>query len=141
MKKYGLKSTLILLCILMTVAFAGCDTKEEAAEMIVGEWQLVSEKEYITKYIFWENGNLTESVILFGSDGNEMAVSMSDLVDMHYRVTDKNVLEVYGTALGYDGLTEPEKIRLEFIGDDTMMLDGDTYVRVKQQGTSDSQTS
>ena len=100
----------------------------------MGEWKLVSEKEYITKYIFWEGGNISEETTLFDEDGNEVNISMSDLVDLHYEVVDENTIKVYGTAFGYDGRTEAEEIHLEFIDNDTMKLDSDTFARVKPQG-------
>ena len=82
MKKGALKGLSLLLLLLLAVAFTGCgeaDGKKEVAEKIVGEWKLVSEKEYITKYIFWEGGNISEETTLFDEDGNEVNISMSDL--------------------------------------------------------------
>lgn len=73
MKKGALKGLSLLLLLLLAVAFTGCgeaDGKKEVAEKIVGEWKLVSEKEYITKYIFWEGGNISEETTLFDEDGN-----------------------------------------------------------------------
>ena len=137
MRKGALRGLSLLLILLLAAAFAGCseaDGKKEAAEKIVGEWKLVSEKEYITKYIFWEGGNISEETTLFDENGNEVNISMSDLVDLHYEVVDGNTIKVYGTAFGYDGRTEAQEIHLEFIDDDTMKLDGDTFARVKPQG-------
>ena len=136
MKKSAMKGFLLLLLLLLVITFAGCGEKDkkEAANKIVGEWQLVSEKEYITKYIFWEGGNISEETTLFDEDGNEVNISMSDLVDLHYEVVDENTIKVYGTAFGYDGRTEAEEIHLEFIDNDTMKLDSDTFARVKPQG-------
>lgn len=137
MKKGALKGLSLLLLLLLAVAFTGCgeaDGKKEVAEKIVGEWKLVSEKEYITKYIFWEGGNISEETTLFDEDGNEVNISMSDLVDLHYEVVDENTIKVYGTAFGYDGRTEAEEIHLEFIDNDTMKLDSDTFAKVKPQG-------
>ena len=58
---------------------------------------------------------------------------------MHFRVTLLPVsythLDVYKRqAFGYDGRTEAEEIHLEFIDNDTMKLDSDTFARVKPQG-------
>lgn len=137
MRKGALKGLSLLLILLLAATFAGCgeaDGKKEAAEKIVGEWKLVSEKEYITKYIFWEGGNISEETTLFDENGNEVNISMSDLVDLHYEVVDGSTIKIYGTAFGYDGRTEAQEIHLEFIDDDTMKLDGDTFARVKPQG-------
>jgi len=117
-----------------TLDFLPEKDKKEAANKIVGEWQLVSEKEYITKYIFWKDGNVSEQTTLFDKDGKEVNISMSDLVNLRYEVVDGHTIKVYGTAFQCDELAEAEEIHLEFINDDTMKLDDDTFARVKSPG-------
>ena len=136
MKKSAMKGFLLLLLLLLVITFAGCGEKDkkEAANKIVGEWQLVSEKEYITKYIFWKDGNVSEQTTLFDKDGTEVNISMSDLVNLRYEVVDGHTIKVYGTAFQCDELAEAEEIHLEFINDDTMKLDDDTFARVKSPG-------
>ena len=99
-----------------------------------GNGSSFQKKRIYYKIYFLKDGNVSEQTTLFDKDGKEVNISMSDLVNLRYEVVDGHTIKVYGTAFQCDELAEAEEIHLEFINDDTMKLDDDTFARVKSPG-------
>jgi hypothetical protein len=129
----------VVLIILTVLLFSACGAATKNKQLLVGKWQAETEgsesETFGYAFAFEKDGTITydlSGLEEFGVEGEEFdegVEAIGNVMSLNYEVADEDTIEVFAKMFGMKG--DPDKISYQLVDENTLVLDGVTYIRVQ----------
>ncbi len=128
----------LMAVVLLIGCLAGCKKKEEEQaklensvhEALYGAWVYFDAAQNARYTYIISYGSIEQELKLTDENGQEHDLSLGDSFSIRYKVVDEETIAIYSGMVGEDGDTD--EIHFEKLDDNTLILDGVTYIRYEE---------
>ncbi|OQB23897.1 MAG: hypothetical protein BWY11_01550 [Firmicutes bacterium ADurb.Bin182] len=129
----------IISALILVLAVTACGAAGTNKKLLIGTWQAKTEGEesetFGYAFTFGKDGKLSydlsglKELGIEGEEFEEGVEALGQMMSLNYEVVDNDTIALYVVMFGMKG--DADEIAYELIDENTLVLDGVTYIRVK----------